>query len=654
MAGPSGPLSGTDVMQPPAGMAPSTCSKSGICPGVVQLVPEGSRVVQAEVTPEQFAEAVGQARGPPTHEWCQAAAPCASCTQRGEQCEFEEPASGVWWDTLVCLPCHSRHKKCSITLSWHATCVVAEQGWDRGWVAAQLEEGRKGRVSGRGSGAGAGEWVSAPAMKVGPPWGGWREGAPSTQKKGKWRASPSPEAGPIYSPTSGAPIEQSADRSWSVAEAYLRCWVESLEQLLVAREEEIQGVREERDGAQRELDRVWRERDLAQKDKDVAAWAEAVEVATQQAGGSGAQETQQGSSAGEVQAAAGGMACQRGSLGPARSALEHRILLDGVLAALGSIHDGLARMPRDLLPELGQGVMQMGHLLAGHQQRAMADPGAWWEMATDMGEPLLRQPKVLVVVVAQLEVFMVGRVAGLGSEDEGERVLVGVESLVNPEVGVTPTTAICVGSVPGVPGLGGILSVEVPEFVGGSVEVLLGFPRVVLRSVALPADQVLELAADYPGVKDLIDLIVILVLDFDGGRSAGALAGEGVWSVPFKESNVEHRVEGLQARRQVELVSVGGDLLEDLEWAEAFVVEFDGRPPGLEILPVEPDQGAGGPVGGRLVTGIGMLGVGLVGGVDLVPEELVEGSEVLGDLVGNVGRDVFEEQRELGIVPLLA
>ncbi|KNZ78046.1 hypothetical protein J132_02337 [Termitomyces sp. J132] len=124
-------------------------------------------------------------------------------------------------------------------------------------------------------------------MKVGPPWGGWREGAPSTQKKGKWRASPSPEAGPskqacgkqvmggppgsaVYSPTSGAPIEQSADRSWSVAEAYLRCWVESLERLLVAREEEIQGVREERDGAQWELDRVWRERDLAQKDKDVA------------------------------------------------------------------------------------------------------------------------------------------------------------------------------------------------------------------------------------------------------------------------------------------------------------------------------------------------------------------------------------------------
>ncbi|KAG5718804.1 hypothetical protein E4T56_gene2696 [Termitomyces sp. T112] len=249
-------------------------------------------------------------------------------------------------------------------------------------------------------------------------------------------------------------------------------------------------------------------------------------------------------------------------------------------------------MPGDLPLELGQGVMQMGRLLAGHQQRAMADPGAWWEMATDVGELLSGQPEVLAMVVAQLKVFMVGRVAGLGLEEEE-------------------------------------------------------------GSVALPADQVLELATDYPGVEDLVDLIVILILDFDGGRLAGALAREGDWSVLFKESNVEHRVEALQAQRQVKLVSVGGDLLEDLEWAEVFVVEFDGRPPGLEILPVEPDQGAGGPVGGRLVAGISVLGVGLVGGVDLVPEELVEGSEVLSDLMGNVGRDVFEGQHESGIVALV-
>ncbi|KAG5331593.1 hypothetical protein C0989_007858, partial [Termitomyces sp. Mn162] len=165
---------------------------------------------------------------------------------------------------------------------------------------------------------------------VGPPQGGQREGAPSTQEKGKRRASPSPEVGPskraqgkqvmggppgsaVYSPTSGAPIEQFADGSWSVAEAYLWRRVEGLERLLVACEEEIQGVREERDGARWELDGVRREWDLAWKDKDVAVGtaterlsclqelevrtvhlqvrAEAAEVAMQQAGGSGVWET---------------------------------------------------------------------------------------------------------------------------------------------------------------------------------------------------------------------------------------------------------------------------------------------------------------------------------------------------------------------------
>ncbi|KAG5329849.1 hypothetical protein C0989_009253 [Termitomyces sp. Mn162] len=322
-------------------------------------------------------------------------------------------------------------------------------------------------------------------MKVGPPRGGRKEGAPSRQEKGKQRVSPSPEAGPskrawgkqamggppgsmVYSPMSGAPVEQSADRSWSVAEAYLRCRVESLERLLVAHEEEIQGVQEERDRAQRELDRVRREWDLARKDKDIAvrtateqlshlqelevrtvhlqARAEAAEVATQQAGGSGVQETQQGSSAGEVRAAVErarqreewlaneAASGRRGVLhewfprflllsadsGSTDWAREHCILLDRASAALGSIHDGLVRMPGDLPPELGQGVMQMGRLLAGHRWRAMADSGAWWEMAMDVGEPLPGQPKVLAVVVAQLEVFMVERVAGLGSEEEGE------------------------------------------------------------------------------------------------------------------------------------------------------------------------------------------------------------------------------------------
>ncbi|KAG5321991.1 hypothetical protein C0989_012665 [Termitomyces sp. Mn162] len=45
-----------------------------------------------------------------------------------------------------------------------------------------------------------------------------------------------------------------------------------------------------------------------------------------------------------------------------------------------------------------------------------------------------------------------------------------------------------------------------------------------------------------------------------------------------------------------------------------------------------------------------MFGVGLIGGVDLVPEKLVKGLEVLGDFVGSVGGDVLQGQGELGVV----
>ncbi|KAG5350054.1 hypothetical protein C0989_000437 [Termitomyces sp. Mn162] len=92
-----------------------------------------------------------------------------------------------------------------------------------------------------------------------------------------------------------------------------------------------------------------------------------------------------------------------------------------------------------------------------------------------------------------------------------------------------------------------VSSMEVPEFVGGSVKVSLGFPNVVLRSIALSADQVLGLAIDQAGIKDLVKLIVVLILDFDGEWLTGVLPGEGVQSVLFKEAHMEDRVEALHA-----------------------------------------------------------------------------------------------------------
>ncbi|KAG5335004.1 hypothetical protein C0989_002590, partial [Termitomyces sp. Mn162] len=162
-----------------------------------------------------------------------------------------------------------------------------KQGWDHEWVAAQLEEGWRGRVSGRGSGVEGGVGAGRPPMKIGPPQGGWREEAPLIRDKGKQRTFPLPEAGPskwawgelvmagplgptVYSLTSGALVEQSVGGSWSVAKAFLRRQAEELERLLATRGEEVHRVGEERDGLRRELDEAWKERDLACRDKDIA------------------------------------------------------------------------------------------------------------------------------------------------------------------------------------------------------------------------------------------------------------------------------------------------------------------------------------------------------------------------------------------------
>ncbi|KAG5731804.1 hypothetical protein E4T56_gene1523 [Termitomyces sp. T112] len=291
-------------------------------PGVVRPIPTGSRVAQVDMTPEYFAEATGQARGPPMLEWCQAVAPCASCTWWGEQCKFEEPMPGVWWDTSVCLPCHLWHEKCSVTLSWHAACITAEQGWDHEWVAMQLEEGWRGRVSGRSSGVEGGAGAGWPPMKIEPPWGRppSPEVGPSKQAWGEL-AMVGPFGPTVYSPTSGALVEQSVGESWSIAKALLQHWAEELERLLATCREEICRVGEERDRFWRELDEAWKEWDLAHRDKDIAMGTATeqllqlqelqvhmrpleaqVEVAGQQSEGSGMRGTQQGSSAEVTQA----------------------------------------------------------------------------------------------------------------------------------------------------------------------------------------------------------------------------------------------------------------------------------------------------------------------------------------------------------------
>ncbi|KAG5730218.1 hypothetical protein E4T56_gene11676 [Termitomyces sp. T112] len=145
-------------------------------PEEVQAVLEALWVPQAEVTPEKFTEAVGQARGPPTLEWCQAEALCALYACCGDHCNFKEPVLGSQQDMS-------------------AAYISEEQGWDMEWVAVQLLKGHKGKVLGQGSRVECGGSMGQ-LMKVGLLQGRQREGAPTTHDKGKQRASPSLEAGP--------------------------------------------------------------------------------------------------------------------------------------------------------------------------------------------------------------------------------------------------------------------------------------------------------------------------------------------------------------------------------------------------------------------------------------------------------------------------
>ncbi|KAG5718735.1 hypothetical protein E4T56_gene2740 [Termitomyces sp. T112] len=138
-----------------------------------------------------------------------------------------------------------------------------------------------------GQGVEGGVGMGQLPMKVGPPWGGRREGAPTMCNKGKQRVSPSPEVKPskwawgepamacplgpmVYFPTSGALVEQSAGGLWLVAKAFLWRQVEELERLLATCGEEVHRVGKERDGLWRELNKAWKEWDLAHRDKDIA------------------------------------------------------------------------------------------------------------------------------------------------------------------------------------------------------------------------------------------------------------------------------------------------------------------------------------------------------------------------------------------------
>ncbi|KAG5732306.1 hypothetical protein E4T56_gene11433 [Termitomyces sp. T112] len=164
--------------------------------GDAEGVPPLQQIPQAEVTVEEFARALAWAQGSPTLEWCQNKAPCVLCAWWGKACVFNVPSMGLQCDTSVCLPCCASHKKCLILLEWQAACVAVEQGWDEDWVQSQLGKVRKTWMLGEGS-------VGQSAGQVEPPWGGWREGAPSAADWAQANGRPSGVSCLLFYPRRG-------------------------------------------------------------------------------------------------------------------------------------------------------------------------------------------------------------------------------------------------------------------------------------------------------------------------------------------------------------------------------------------------------------------------------------------------------------------
>lgn len=65
---------------------------------------------------------------------------------------------------------------------------------------------------------------------------------------------------------------------------------------------------------------------------------------------------------------------------------------------------------------------------------------------------------------------------------------------------------------------------KVPEFGGGTSKMFLELPGIIFGAVALPTYQVVQLSPDKLRVEDVVNLIVVFSLNFDGRGLAGLLA----------------------------------------------------------------------------------------------------------------------------------
>lgn len=97
---------------------------------------------------------------------------------------------------------------------------------------------------------------------------------------------------------------------------------------------------------------------------------------------------------------------------------------------------------------------------------------------------------------------------------------------------------------------------ELLELVRGVFQICWGFSDVVLWPVTNPLYEVVQLPSDNLGVKDAVHFVVVLIIHLKEGGLLRVLSGEGVWSMLFEESDMEHGVKSFQPWREVKTIGM--------------------------------------------------------------------------------------------------
>ena len=124
---------------------------------------------------------------------------------------------------------------------------------------------------------------------------------------------------------------------------------------------------------------------------------------------------------------------------------------------------------------------------------------------------------------------------------------------------------------------------EVGKSIGG-MEVCSGFPRVFANAIALPLDEVVELAMHDPTIEHSFDFEFFMVADDLrwGGRSRMA-TGKGVRRHEGELDNGENGMEVAHGKGEFELVGSMTDTRSDFKGPEVSMGEFRRRRGGANI-----------------------------------------------------------------------